>query len=202
MEGLGEWQDALMCAVTLNTQRNERPMSQIIQFNWSINWKMKVEPYLNWYPVRASVEMGMRLVDPNWTWKDGPHAIGRKLPGLKVRKKTLSWYQPWGRCHWISFFSCAIGVLNYPELDWQFLSGPLHTVPVGSLNGQYRVVMDILNFDEMTAEQSIEFAQRVLPGAPETKTSDDQCFDIYVMTIVPALREIAYAARLRKKRCA
>src|SRR5471032_2360603 len=104
--------------------------------------------------------MGMTLYEENWTWEDGPHAVGRgRWNGQRVIKNKLSWYQPWGRCHWISFFGCAIGVLNHPELDWHFISGHCHTVPVGSRNGEDRVVMDILNFSGMTAEESITHAR-------------------------------------------
>ncbi len=52
-----------------------------------------------------------------------------------------------------------IGVISYPELQWKFVSGRLHTVPVGyDQAGIPQVVMDILLFDSMTAEESIEFA--------------------------------------------
>jgi hypothetical protein len=120
-------------------------MGLVTQFNWSRHWKRRVEPYLGLPLVRASVAMGMRHLDPTWTWHDGPHAVGRgRLNGQRVVRDKLSWYQPWGCCHWISFFACAIGVLNYPKLDWHFLTGPCHTVPVGRRDGEPRVVMDIL----------------------------------------------------------
>ena len=53
----------------------------------------------------------------------------------------------------------AIGVINYPKLRWKFVPGRCHTVPVGyDENGQARVVMDILLFEDMTADESIRFA--------------------------------------------
>src|SRR5262245_12637423 len=92
-------------------------MSNVIQFDWRQHWKERVEPHLGLPLVRRSVEVGMKLYDPAWTWEDGPHAIGRgRCNGQRVVRGKLSWYQPWGRCHWISFCACAIGVLNYPEL--------------------------------------------------------------------------------------
>jgi hypothetical protein len=55
----------------------------------------------------------------------------------------------------------AIGVLNYPDLDWRFVGGDLHTVPVGyGPDGKPKVVMDILLFDQMTGAQSIAFTTR------------------------------------------
>jgi hypothetical protein len=77
-----------------------------------------------------------------------------------------SWYLPWGCCHWIAFFSMAIGVLNNPRLDWRFVSGDLHTVPVGyGPDGKPAVVMDILLFEGMSAEQSLAL------GLPQGKWS-------------------------------
>jgi hypothetical protein len=53
----------------------------------------------------------------------------------------------------------AIGVLNYPLLDWRFVISDQHTVPVGfGADDTARVVMDILLFDEKTAEESIAYA--------------------------------------------
>jgi hypothetical protein len=147
--------------------------------------------------VRASVEMGMKDLDPAWTWEDGPHAVGRgRWNGQRVTKNKLSWYQPWGRCHWISFFSCAIGVLDFPELDWHFISGHCHTVPVGSWNGEQRVVMDILNFKRMTAEESINLAQRILPERPELEGSGwNEWFSCFIEKAVPRLRELTQGGR-------
>lgn len=162
---------------------------KIVQFDWSRHWKKKVEPYLDLPLVRLSVEMGMRLYDRNWTWEDGPHAIGRgALNGQRVIKHKLSWYQPWGRCHWISFFACAIGVLNHPELDWQFVSGKCHTVAVGSRGGEYRVVMDILNFKDMTAEASIAHASIL---DQDRDPNWERAFTLYLEGIVPLLRKLA-----------
>src|SRR5437667_12488810 len=53
----------------------------------------------------------------------------------------------------------AIGILNYPELDWKLVTGEEHTVPVGfGPCGEPIVVMDILCFRELSADQSIAFA--------------------------------------------
>lgn len=174
----------------------EAARGEIIQFNWRRHWRTKVEPYLDLPLVRGSVECAMKSYDRNWTWDDVPHAIGRGwLNGQRVVKGKLSWYQPWGRCHSISFFACAIGVLNYSDLDWQFVSGLCHTVPVGSQAGVDRVVMDILNFERMTAEESIALAQRTGPGAEGDAASWSKVFTWYLDKVVPRLRELARAGQ-------
>jgi hypothetical protein len=167
---------------------------KLIQFDWSRRWKRDVVPYLDLLLVRASVEMGMALYDSNWTWEDGPHAIGRgDLNGQRVFKNKLSWYQPWGRCHWISFFACAIGVLNYPDLDWQFVSGHCHTVVVGSHNEECRVVLDILNYKGWTGERSIAHARYIPLGLQaEDNPGWAMMFGYYLGKFVPKLREWAY----------
>ncbi len=176
-------------------RETKRPQHRgsILQFDWGRRWKKDVRPHLDLPPVRLSIELGMKMCDPAWTWEDGPHAIGRgAINGQRVVKGRLSWYQPWGRCHWISFFACAIGVLNYPELDWHFISGPCHTVPVGSRNGVDRVVMDILNFKRLTAEESLTLTRYLPPGRPEVDLSGwELAFDWYGDNVVPALRKLA-----------
>jgi hypothetical protein len=78
----------------------------------------------------------------------------------------------------------AIGVINYPELEWKFVSGRCHTVPVGyDENGQARVVMDILLFEDMTAEESIRFALLRKHSAKQT------LFTGFATKVVPAIRE-------------
>jgi hypothetical protein len=169
-------------------------MKRLVQFDWSRQWKRRVKPHLGEPLVRASVEMGMTHLEPTWTWQDGPHAVGRgRLNKQRVTRDKLSWYQPWGRCHWISFFACAIGVINYPELDWEFVSGDCHTVPVGSQNGEHRVVMDILNFKRMSAVESIAHAQYTPQGAHGPDGLGwAAIFAHYVETVVPRLRELAH----------
>jgi hypothetical protein len=83
---------------------------RIVRFNWSRHWKSKVEPYLDLPLVRLSVEMGMKLYDPKWTWEDGPHAIGRgSLNGQRVSQEQAVLVSALGPlpldqflrlCHW------------------------------------------------------------------------------------------------------
>ena len=105
-------------------------MARITQFNWRRHWSKKVTPHLDNELVRASIDLGMMNLGPNWKRGDRPFLLGA-IGGGRIVKGKLSWYRPLNRCHWIAFFSMAIGVLNYPHLDWRFLSGDLHTVPVG-----------------------------------------------------------------------
>lgn len=82
----------------------------------------------------------------------------------------------------------AVGVLNYPHLDWRFISGDLHTVPVGyGQDDEPAVVMDILLFDSKTAEESIAFAMQKSDKAPEGK-GWDEFFRLFVNKMVPLIR--------------
>lgn len=186
------------------TSGRKKSSHKIIQFDWSRNWKTKVEPYLKEMCVRMAIELGMRAFDKKWKWKDGPHAIGRgAINGQRVTKGKLSWYQPWGCCHWIAFFGLAIGVLNYPDLEWRFVSGQYHTIAVGSRNGEDRVVMDILNFKQMTAEESIALASQVLPKPARSEMNWQKIYRLHIQMFVPWLLETSkhYAAhRLTTRR--
>ena len=94
----------------------------------------------------------------------------------------------------IAFFSMAVGVLNYPHLDWRFVSGDLHTVPVGyGPDGQPEVVMDILLFDSFDAEESIALARKTLDNA-EGGGSWERAYREFVKRMVPALRGVARKA--------
>jgi len=150
-----------------NSSSSTAKEKKLVQFNWRRHWKKKVEPHLNNKMVQAALDLGMRLYDGTWQSGDPPYLIGAIGPGRIVKGK-LSWYRPLGRCHYIAFFSMAIGVLNYPDLEWRFVSGDLHTVPVGyDEDGRPRVVMDILWFDFMSVENSITFAEK--QRQPEAK---------------------------------
>ena len=160
-------------------------MKQIRQFNWRQHWKKKVEPHLARTAVQCSLDMGMQLLDPNWKRGNAPYRLGRE-PCRRVVEGKLSWYRPLGCCHWISFFAMAIGVINYPKLTWRMVSGDLHTVPVGfGADGKPCVVMDILFFDEHTAEWSIARSQ--IRSDTENNRNWDIAFRIFEERFVPTI---------------
>ena len=68
----------------------------------------------------------------------------------------------------------------------------LHTVPVGyGPDGSPKVVMDILLFDSMTAQESIAQAmRRTLEGAPAHE-GGEEVFAAFVEAMVPRLRTTA-----------
>src|SRR5262249_55579947 len=107
--------------------------------------------------------------------------------------------QPLNRCHYIAFFTMAIGVLNYPDLDWKFLSGDAHTVPVGyDAQGNPRVVMDILWFDYFTAEESIAHTQNVnekMKTSEQIRKEWETAHEVFVTKVVPVLKKLAYKRR-------
>ena len=87
----------------------------------------------------------------------------------------------------------AIGVLNHPSLDWRFVSGDLHTVPVGyGPDGDPQVVMDILLFERMSAEESIAHAMKKLDAAEEGDGLESY-YEAFVRGTVPLLRASARA---------
>jgi hypothetical protein len=139
---------------------------KVVQFDWRRHWKRKVEPHLHEELVQFSLDLGKTMLDPEWRRGDPPYLLGRE-PGRRAVPGKLSWYRPCGRCHCIAFFSMAVGVLNHPDLDWRFVGGEFHTVPVGhGPDGEPQVVMDILNFDGLTAGQSLALATMEPDGAP------------------------------------
>lgn len=165
------------------------PRVRPIQFNWQRHWKKKVAPHLENKAVQASLDLGMKMLDPNWQRGDPPYVLG-SIPAWRTRivPGKLSWYRPYGRCHWIAFFSMAVGVLNFPDLDWRFVSGDLHTIPVGyDKDGQPRVVMDILLFDSDTAEESITRTRAKVAHAPPSD-GWKEVFEFFLKFMVPKLR--------------
>lgn len=135
----------------------------VIQFNWRRYWKKKVVPHLQDERVQAALDSGMSLYDPTWKRGDAPWEYGA-ANGCEGVEGKLSWYQPAGRCHFIAPFSLVIGQINYPDLSWKIVSSNRHSVAVGfAPDGTPRVVMDILNFAWLSAEQSLEFADPSIP---------------------------------------
>jgi hypothetical protein len=172
-----------------------------IQFNWRRHWSKKVAPYLQEELVQLSLNVGMTQFDKTWKPGDAPCDYGR-VRFNRIIKGKLSWYRPLCCCHYIALFSMAIGVLNYPDLEWRFLSGDLHTVPVGyGPDGEPRVVMDILFFDFCTAEQCIACTRMEVENrktSAEAKKQWEQVFEIYATQIIPQLK--VRAKELRQAR--
>ena len=155
-----------------------------IQFNWKRQWEKKVDTALVNPIVQLALDIGMTLHDPKWQPGSAPYLIGRTGEGRIVEGK-LSWYQPLGCCHHISYFALAIGVANYPDLTWRRVSGRFHTVPVGyDAHNKPRVVMDILLFADMSAEESIAFAE----SNPMTRKNDIGHI-LFAEQIVSAMQE-------------
>jgi hypothetical protein len=136
-----------------------RKAQAITQFAWRRHWNEKVAPILQEPLVQASLNMGMAGKYPCWKPGDAPcnysaDKVGQPVPG------TLEWYQPIRECHAIVYFALAIGVMIYPDLDWRIISGHLHTIAVGyDSENRPVVVMDILEFEGVTAEQSLGYAR-------------------------------------------
>jgi hypothetical protein len=71
--------------------------------------------------------------------------------------------------------------------------------PVGSRNGEPRVVMDILSYKSLTAEEAIAHAQLILPDRPEADAGVwASPFASYIEGVVPSLRAMEYRGRNEK----
>lgn len=168
-------------------------MKAATQFDWRRHWKKKVEPFLQHELVQRSLDLGMLFYDSAWKRGDAPCHYGR-LEGRRVVPGKLSSYRPWGRCHYIAYFSMSIGAMNYPDLDWRLLIGDLHTVPVGfDAKRQPMLVMDILLFDRMTATESIDLTQK--KAICEINQEGSEQFNIltglFIENMLPAIRAVA-----------
>lgn len=153
-------------------------------FNWRKRWKKDVKPYLLNKTVQFCLDFGMGLLEPEWKSGDAPHLLGRGLMnGQRVVRNKLSYFQPIGRCHHISFFSGAIGKLNYPELEWRIVSGRDHTIPVGYLKGEPNMVMDILLFEDKSANESLDFATARVDDNYQWRTY----FELFESNVYPSL---------------
>jgi hypothetical protein len=188
----------------------EEKRNQIVQFNWRRHWSKKVAPHLRKRVVQAALGFGLRLLDPGWRRGEPPRMAGVVWGGAGVREGKLQWYQVPGGSHSIAFFAMAVGVLNYPHLHWRFVNGNFHTVPVGyGEDGEPRVVMDILLFDKLSAEESIALAEKRLPitaDGPEVADAHAMkmwgdlavAFKAFVKKMVPRIRAAALAGRTRR----
>jgi hypothetical protein len=112
--------------------------------------------------VVMALNLGMGLQGDDYKPGDPPWEHGRgTLNGQRAKEGCLSWYQPWGRCHYIAPFSWAIGRELFPDLNWGFITSDPHTVAIGYRDDwrQPEWVMDILLFRKKTADESLAFAQ-------------------------------------------
>jgi hypothetical protein len=121
--------------------------------------------------------------------------------GYKVVRFTAEAKERWvnGGMSMQPNFAARTCLAIYSELDWQIISGHCHTVPVGSSNGEHRVVMDILNFKSMTAEESIAHARYLPPGIEPHESGWEKVFARYVQEGVPAFRELKTGTGVRKR---
>lgn len=132
------------------------------QFDFARHWKKKIVPLLDCRDVVAALTLGLKLDDPNYNEGDPPWEYGRgPLNGQRAKRGCLSWYQPWGRCHYIAPFCWALGKRLFPGQEWGFITSDWHTVVIGWdydwENPEW--VMDILLFKDKTAEESLAFVK-------------------------------------------
>jgi len=155
-------------------------------FNFRRHWSKKVKPYLFHKDVQYALDIGMEELMESWrleakisdedlekdehikhrfTWTKGSPPYHKTssdywLYHRKPLEHSVGWYQCRHCCHWICYFCIELGMKIYPKLDWYIVSGRRHSVAVGFKYNQPYMIFDILNFEDMSAENILDFADR------------------------------------------
>ena len=147
---IGEWQNE-------NQMRDvETPPPK--QFDFALYWNSRIVPLLDDKEVTFSLHFGLNIYDEDYESSDPPWILGLgREYGQRAEQRTLPWYQPEGLPHFIAPFCWALGKKLYPDLKWAFFTSDEHSVVVGLSNDGDRLewVMDILNFSDLSAEESL-----------------------------------------------
>ncbi len=132
------------------------------QFDFARNWRKKISPLLDIPEVATALTIGMMLQGDDYKPGNPPWLHGRgPFNGQRAKEGCLSWYQPWGCCHYIAPFSWAVGRELLPDLSWGFITSDIHTVAIG-YQEQWQEpewVLDILLFRKKTAQASLDLAK-------------------------------------------
>jgi hypothetical protein len=157
-------------------------------FNFRKYWSKKVKPHLFDKDVQNALNYGMEELMDIWrfdakikteeefealdeymkqrlTWVPGdpPYYKTSSDYWLYHRKPieySVGWYQCVHACHWICYFCLELGRKVYPKLDWYIMNGRRHSVAVGFKFDQPYMIFDILNFEQMSAKNILDFADR------------------------------------------
>ena len=156
-------------------------------FNFRKHWAKKVKPYLFHKDVQDALDCGMEDLMVSWryeskitdekfksldehmkqrfTWTPGNPPYQKTSSDYWAFRRTpsehsVNWYRCMQCCHWICWFCLELGMKIYPDLDWYIVSGRRHSVAVGFKNCKPYMVFDILNFEYMSAENILDFADR------------------------------------------
>jgi hypothetical protein len=127
-------------------------------FNFSKDWQ-RIIPLLEDKEVQFALNLGMAFENKNYKPGDAPYMSGRGILA-KVKPKTLIWYQPEGRCHWILPFSFMLGRKIYPNMKSGILSGKLHSIGLLFKDDWQKPewLLDILLFNKRKPKESFSLA--------------------------------------------
>lgn len=162
---------------TNNQTRNIKYIEPKV-FNFRRHWKHKVKPYLFDEEVQNALNYGMEEMMENWrldadltnkhvkercTWIKGSPPYYKTssdywLHHRKPMDHSVGWYQCVHGCHWICYFCKELGKRIYPNLIWKILKSKRHSVAVGFKDSKPYIIFDILNFEHMSAENILDFA--------------------------------------------
>jgi len=171
----------------MQTQTQNIKLIQPKVFNFRKHWSKKVKPYLFHKDVQHALDYGMNLMMELWrhenkitneklesmteymkdwySWTPGSPPYHKTSSDYwcyhrKPLKHSVGWYQCRHCCHWICYFCIELGMKIYPKLDWYIVSGRRHSVAVGFKYSQPYMIFDILNFEDMSAENILDFADK------------------------------------------
>jgi hypothetical protein len=139
------------------------PPSKSKQFNFARHWRTKIVPHLDNPGVVGALTLGLKLYDIDYNEGDPPWLCGRgQWNGQRVKEGCLSWYQPWGRCHYIAPFCWALAQKLFPDRKCGIVSSDWHSVVTvwSDDREQPELVMDILLFRDGSAQDSLDFVKQ------------------------------------------
>ena len=171
--------------------KQKRSTRKLKQFNFARYWKSKVVPHLDDPDVVGALTLGMKLDNGDYSKGDPPWECGTiPLDGQELPSEgSLEWYQPRNQCHDIAPFCWALGQKIYPDLKWGFVSSRRHTVAVGWSEDweQPEWVLDILQFQEWSAQKSLDFVKEMdwkyHDSLARYVSSNFKCADFYYSSI-------------------
>jgi hypothetical protein len=123
-------------------------------------WLEKVSSRYSDAVARGEVE---DLGDPE-DWADESDYVDREYEARSAfnpKPGTYEWYQSFHDCHRLAPFLKELGKRVFPLLNWRILSGDDHSLAYGADRiGNIIRIFDILNFDQMSAIELLDFATR------------------------------------------
>ena len=133
-------------------------------FNFKNHWSKNIKPILFDKDVQDALDYGMnKWTNGNWESGHPPWEYSRGDYWWCVVKRrpqlhSYKWYQVRMGCFAICYFCKALGEKLYPNLDWKIVENHRHAVAIGFKNDEPYMVFDILNFENLSADELYDYA--------------------------------------------